>query len=119
MPFCDFLDSPLAVLRMIDEIEVGPDRFEDETDVLDAVEVALGDRKLAGIGGTGGVSSTSLIFRLPSEALRLCCSLTESWISIISFIRLDENSLHDPGDEIGSPINGCPDNRFQKLGLRG
>lgn len=103
---------------MIDEIEVGPDRFEDETDVLDAVEVALGDRKLAGIGGTGGVSSTSLIFRLPSEALRLCCSLTESWMSIVSFIR-NETSLHDPGDEMGSPIRGCPDKRFQKLGLRG
>jgi hypothetical protein len=118
VPFCDFLDNPLAVLRMIDEMEVGPDRFEDETDVLDAVEVALGERRFAGIGGTGGVSSTSLIFLRPREALRLCCSFTESWISIVSFTR-EADSLHDPGDVTGSPINGCPDNRFQKLGLRG
>lgn len=118
MPFCDFLDSPLAVLRIIDEMEVGPERFEDETDVLDAVEVALGERRFAGIGGTGGVSSTSLIFLRPRDALRLCCSLTESWISIVSFTR-EANCLHDPGDVNGSPTNGCPDNRFQKLGLRG
>jgi hypothetical protein len=68
----DFLDNPLAVLLMIAEIEDdGPERFEDDTDVLDAVDVALGERKLAGIGGTGGLSSISLTFRRPREALRL------------------------------------------------
>jgi hypothetical protein len=63
---------------MIDEMEVGPDRFEDEAEVSDVVEVALGERRLAGIGGTGGLSSRSLIFLRPRDALRLCCSLTES-----------------------------------------
>jgi hypothetical protein len=63
---------------MIDEMEVGPDRFEDETEVSDVVEVALGERRLAGIGGTGGLPSRSLIFLRPRDALRLCCSLTES-----------------------------------------
>lgn len=78
MPFCDFLDNPLAVLRIIDEIEVGPDRLEDEIEVSDAVDVALGERRFAGIGGTGGVTSRSLTFLRPRDALRLCCSLTES-----------------------------------------
>jgi hypothetical protein len=84
VPFCDFLDRPLAVLRMIDEMDVGPERFDDDTEVFDAVEVALGERKFAGIGGTGGLSSMSLTFLRPSDTLRLCCNLTESCISTIS-----------------------------------
>lgn len=118
MPLLDFLDSPLAVLRMIDEMEVGPDRLDEETEVSDAVEVALCERRLAGMSGTGGVCSRSLIFLRPRDVLRLCCSLTESCISVVSFYPRC-GSLHDPGEEIGSPINGCPDRRFQKLGLRG
>lgn len=87
MPFCDFLDNPLAVLRMIDEMDVGPERFDDDTDVfevLEAVEVALGERRFGGMGGTGGLSSMSLMFLRPSDTLRLCCNLTESCISIVS-----------------------------------
>jgi hypothetical protein len=69
---------------MIDEMEVGPERFEEETEVFDVVEVALGERRFAGIGGTGGVCSRSLISLRPRDALRLCCSLTESCMSVIS-----------------------------------
>lgn len=87
MPFCDFLDNPLAVLRIIDEMDVGPERFDDDTEVFevfDAVEVALGERRFGGMGGTGGLSSKSLTFLRPSDTLRLCCNLTESCMSVIS-----------------------------------
>jgi hypothetical protein len=51
---------------------VGPDLFEDDAEVVEAVDVALGERRFAGIGGTGGRSSCACLLNLPMDALRRC-----------------------------------------------
>lgn len=79
--FSDFRDKLLADLRIMAIAVIGPLRVEDAADELDMLEFALGERKLRGIGGTGGRSVVSGTLFSPSDELRLRCSLIESCIS--------------------------------------
>jgi hypothetical protein len=54
LEFSDRLDRLLAERRSIAENPVGPERFDEDADALEDVDVVLGERRLAGMGGTGG-----------------------------------------------------------------
>jgi len=68
-------DSVLVDLRRMDEsVVTGPDRLEDDSEICEVEDPAEGERRFAGIGGTGGrvVGNSEVIAAtVPTEELRL------------------------------------------------